>query len=202
MQNMPLTSGNAGYRDGDVILNACKDIDQAIGGLESQLEQLKRLYRAAMENPEGNKRQVDELSSEIMSNYRELVNRLKKVKSQPESQNGRNSGQVGRVDRKLKAAIQSYQNMERDYRKSMQEQAGRQFKIVKPDATPEEIRQATENPDAPIFQQAVSKPSHPHKTLDLIFFHSSCSQTVTAKLHLSLTMYALATKRSCVSSSR
>ncbi|KAF2755079.1 t-SNARE [Pseudovirgaria hyperparasitica] len=157
VEMQPFNQGYAGGGGGgsDAILNSCRDIDRELQQLNEQLDQLDRLYKRAANAPDQFGREIDQMSSTIMSGYRALVDRVKKIKSQPESQTARNSGQVGRIDRSLKQTIQRYQSMEREYRRDMQQQAERQYRIVKPDASPEEIREATENPEAPIFQQAL-----------------------------------------------
>jgi len=45
--------------------------------------------------------------------------------------------------------------MEAEFRRDSQAAAERQYRIVKPDATEEEVREACADPDTPIFQQAL-----------------------------------------------
>jgi hypothetical protein len=61
------------------------------------------------------------------------------------------------VKSKFVEAIQQYQSVEQQYRTKYKQRMERQFKIVKPDATPDEIK-AVVNDDGngQIFQQAVS----------------------------------------------
>lgn len=54
-------------------------------------------------------------------------------------------------------AIQAYQGVEQQYRVKYKQRMERQFKIVKPDATPEEIKAVVNDEGGgQIFQQAVS----------------------------------------------
>lgn len=96
------------------------------------------------------------MNSEVMGAYRNLGDKLKKVKSNPESGNPRNAPQVGRVDRKLKKAINDFQRVESDFRRQMQDAQARQYRIVNPAATDDEVQEAVEDPNTQIFQQAVS----------------------------------------------
>uniref|UniRef100_L2FRG1 Snare domain containing protein n=1 Tax=Colletotrichum fructicola (strain Nara gc5) TaxID=1213859 RepID=L2FRG1_COLFN len=100
---------------------------------------------------------LDALSSETMTQYRSLTDRVRQVKSTPEGQTPKNSPQVGRVDRRLKGAIQQYQQVESQFRKRTQDQMARQYRIVRPDADEREVREAVEDAGAgaQIFQQAV-----------------------------------------------
>lgn len=62
------------------------------------------------------------------------------------------------MKQKFVEAIQNYQSVEQQYRQKYKQRLERQFKIVKPDASPEEVR-AVVNDDqgGQIFSQAVSK---------------------------------------------
>lgn len=162
-------SGGA-RNDASDILDQCRGIDKAIDDLESQLLDLQGLHSRVL-NDRASNTEVDRRNAEIMAAYRNLGDKLKKVKSNRESGSPRNAPQVGRVDRKLKKAINDYQRVESDFRKQMQEQQARQYRIVRPDATDIEVQEAVEEPNAQIFQQAVSfspkKPlfQHSHREL-------------------------------------
>lgn len=142
--------------DPNAILNECQAVDRAIDQLEKQLEQLKRAQRQHnMSNASGMGPLADQ-GQEIMGAYRSLVERVRKVKSKQDSASPRNAPQVGRVDRRLKTAINQYQQVESELRREVQDQAARQYRIVRPDASEEEVQAAIENPEGGIFQQAVS----------------------------------------------
>ena len=71
----------------------------------------------------------------------------------------RNAPQVGRVDRKLKAAINEYQQNESEFRKKLGAQMERQYRIVRPDASEQEVREAVEDTsNNQVFSQAVRSP--------------------------------------------
>ena len=157
MQN--INGGGAGDfgQDPSAILNECRDIDRAIDALERQLQELQTFQRRFVTNNDAKSSdQINNISAAIMGAYRALGQRVKRVKSQPESGNQRNSPQVGKVDRRLKKAINTYQTVESEFRRNVREQQERQYRIVRPDATQEEVRQACEEPNQQIFQQAVS----------------------------------------------
>jgi syntaxin 1B/2/3 len=146
---------SSGADSGSDILNQCQAIDRTIDELEERLQGLQSLHSRVL-NDRATNAEVDRTNSEIMGAYRALGDRLKKVKSNPESGSPRNAPQVGRVDRRLKKAINEYQRVESDFRRQMQEQQARQYRIVKPDASEEEVREAVEDPNTQVFQQAVS----------------------------------------------
>lgn len=144
-----------GGADPNAILNECRDIDRALDQIDSQLANLERLFKQVLARPDMPSSEITSLSNQIMTGYRGLVSRVKNIKSKPESGNPRNSPQVGKVDRRLKATINKYQVLEAEFRKDSQAAAERQYRIVRPDATDDEVRQAVEDPDTPIFQQAL-----------------------------------------------
>jgi syntaxin 1B/2/3 len=92
-----------------------------------------------------------------MGLYRSLTDRVRMVKSNAQSQQPKNLAQVGRVDRRLKQAIQEYQQVESTFRKKTQDQMARQYRIVRPDASEQEVRAAVEDTSqgAQVFQQAL-----------------------------------------------
>ncbi|CAK7565910.1 MAG: hypothetical protein SEPTF4163_003840 [Sporothrix epigloea] len=92
-----------------------------------------------------------------MALYRQLTGRVRQVKSRQEARLAKNAPQIGRVDRRLKQAIQSYQQIEASFRKKNQDQMARQYRIVRPDASDVEIRALLEDSAAgsQMFQQAM-----------------------------------------------
>ena len=139
----------------NAILDECTKINSAIEDLNGQLVNLQQVFAQVLARPDMPSGEINNLSSQIMTSYRNLVNRVKNIKSKPESGSPRNAPQVGKVDRRLKATINKYQTLEADFRRDSQAAAERQYRIVRPEATEEEVRNAVADPDAPIFQQAV-----------------------------------------------
>ncbi|KAL5612016.1 uncharacterized protein BROUX77_002172 [Berkeleyomyces rouxiae] len=160
MSNLP--SGSAGNSDPNAILNECRDIDNGINEIERSLEQLRMLQQRSLDDADtstasATNRQLDQISSDTMAMYRSLTDRIRQIKSNPESRQPKNSPQVGRIDRRLKTAINNYQQVESAFRKRTQEQMARQFRIVRPDASEEEVRAAVEDTSTSgqVFSQAL-----------------------------------------------
>ena len=71
--------------------------------------------------------------------------------------------QTGLVKSKFVEAIQNYQTVEQQHRQKYKQRLERQYKIVKPDATPEEIRAVVEDDNGgQVFSQAVRIYIHSH----------------------------------------
>lgn len=148
-------------QDPNAILNECRAIDHGIDDIERKLESLKMLQQRALDDPDASatsstNRQLDDLSAEIMTGYRGLLQRIKTLKAMPESGSPKNAPQLGKVDRRLKATVNMHQNVESTFRKRTQEQMARQYKIVRPEASDEEVREAVEDTRSQqIFSQAM-----------------------------------------------
>jgi len=102
--------------------------------------------------------QLEDLVADTSALSNVLKRRIKALERQPGS--GRD-GQIRKqqtalVKQKFVEAIQNYQTAEQQYRTKYKQRMERQFKIVKPDATPEEVK-AVVNDDSggQIFSQAL-----------------------------------------------
>jgi syntaxin 1B/2/3 len=147
--------------DPNAILNECRDIDRGIDEVERNLEQLRMIQQRTLDDADTSSssnanRQLDNLSSETMALYRTLTERVRTVKSNRDANSPKNKPQVSRVDRRLKQAIQQYQQVESQFRKRTQDQMARQYRIVRPDATEQEVREAVEDTsNNQVFSQAL-----------------------------------------------
>lgn len=160
----PLSQNGASFAasDPNAILNECREIGQGIDGIDTNLNQLRMLQDRSLNETDssssGTTRELDSLSADTMSMYRELTDRVRKMKSSPDAKTPKNAPQVGRIDRRLKNAIQQYQEVEAAFRKKMQSQMARQYRIVRPDADDGEVQAAVEDMSAggqQVFQQAM-----------------------------------------------
>ncbi|KAM3078266.1 hypothetical protein ACMFMF_004670 [Clarireedia jacksonii] len=144
------------------ILNECREVNRGISGIQDNLNELKMLQRSVINSTEPSAlyREIDGLSSKTMATYRELTLRVRKLKSNPDSGNSMTASQVGKLGRDLKAALTDYQKVESAFRKDLQEQMARQYKIVHPEVSDEEARNATADLDnQQIFTQELMQSS-------------------------------------------
>ncbi|KAI9681984.1 MAG: Plasma membrane t-SNARE, secretory vesicle fusion [Caeruleum heppii] len=145
----------------NAILDECRQVDTGIDSIEKNLQALRTLQQRSLGDPNSSQqtatnRELDRLSSDTMALYRNFATRVKNIKSRPDSGSPKNAPQVGKVDRRLKAAINQYQNVEREFRQKLQQQLERQYRIVRPDATEAEVREAVEDTsNNQVFSQAL-----------------------------------------------
>ncbi|CEF72998.1 unnamed protein product [Fusarium graminearum] len=159
----PLAHNGSSFAQSDpnAILNECRDIDRGIDTVEQNLEQLRMIQQRTLDDADSSgssaaNRQLDALSTETMSLYRELTERVRTIKSSPEANSAKNNPHVTRIDRRLKAAITQYQQVESQFRKRTQDQMARQYRIVRPDASEQEIQAAVEDTTGgQVFSQAM-----------------------------------------------
>ncbi|KAG9247570.1 SNARE domain-containing protein [Calycina marina] len=148
-------------QDPNRILNECRDIDRGIDDIKASLSNLAALQQRSLDDPDSSansntNRQLDAISTETMGMYRNFAGRIKSIKQNPESGSSKNAPQVGKIDRKLKAAIQEYQTMDTTFRKKLQDQMARQYRIVRPEASEAEVREAVEDTsNQQVFSQAL-----------------------------------------------
>ena len=160
----PLNAGGAPYsqsstpvpRDPNAILNECRAVGRAIDDLQNRLTDLQRVQRGFVSGSGQTNKEIDSMSADIMTGYRGLADRVKRIKSQREASEPMNRPQVDALDRRIRKAINAYQTQESQFRREVQDQQRRQYLIVNPDASEAEIREATmDGGDTQIFQQAL-----------------------------------------------
>lgn len=143
-------------RDPNAILNDCRAVGRAIDDLQSRLPELERVQQNYLSGSGASNRDIDTLSADIMTGYRGLTERVRRIKGLRAAQDPRNRPQVDNLDRRIRKAITDFQQSESRFRRAVQDQQKRQYLIVNPDATEAEIREVTEaGGDQQIFQQAL-----------------------------------------------
>jgi syntaxin 1B/2/3 len=145
-------------KDSNAILNACRDIDEGIDSMAKWLDDLRKLHNRSEDRVGVDQTlpgEMHNLCESITDAYENLINRLKKIMSDPQSGSPRNAPQVGRVQRRLKGAIREYHETQLAHSNRLKSQNERAIRIIYPDATDAEVKEASENPEGPLFTSAV-----------------------------------------------
>ncbi|KAF8575797.1 t-SNARE [Ramaria rubella] len=159
---VPLTAGVAGD-DMSAFYSEISSIQDSLRTFNDNVSRISDLHSRSLNNmdeaaAQRNANQLDGLVEETSSLSNELKVRIKNL--QKKGGSGRDGQirkqQTGLVKQKFVEAIQNYQQVEQQYRTKYKQRMERQFKIVKPDATPEEVK-AVVNDDqgGQIFTQAL-----------------------------------------------
>ncbi|KAF8522210.1 t-SNARE [Hysterangium stoloniferum] len=141
-------------------IRSIHDSIQALNDNVSRISDLHTQSLSSMDEAtvQQSSRQLDELTSNTRSHIDELKARIKTLLQT--SGTGRD-GQIRKqqtfvANQKFTEAIQNYQRVEQDYRAKYKQRMERQIKIVKPDATPEEIKAVVDEDEGQqVFAQAL-----------------------------------------------
>lgn len=148
-----------GGGDNSNFFNEIESLQNDIGIFNDNVSRISDLHSRSLNNiddaaAQRNAAQLDELVQETSALSTTLKRRIKALEAQPGPASRRN--QIAFVKSKFVEAIQNYQNVEQSYRQRYKQRMERQFKIVKPDATPEEIRAVVNDEQGgQIFSQAL-----------------------------------------------
>ncbi|CAN3374904.1 hypothetical protein DIURU_002582 [Diutina rugosa] len=108
------------------------------------------------EDTEYNSKQIDSLVAEAQSLQAKLKQRIRNAQETAVHQRDQQKlDQADTCRKRFLDLIQDYRQVESNNREQTKTQAERQYLIVKPDATDEEVRQVVENGDNQYFQQAL-----------------------------------------------
>jgi len=144
-------------------------IQDAIKSLNSNIQQISDLHARSLTTLSDDAQhtqianQLTNLQGETSRLTNNLKNRIKLLESStsrlpPSPDTNVRRTQEGAVKKRFMEAIQNYTQVEKVSRDKMKQRMERQFKIVKPEATEEEVRQVVDGDDmnnGQIFSQAV-----------------------------------------------
>jgi len=157
-----LTSNMAG--DGmAAFYDEISSIQESIRLFNDNIARISDLHARSLNNTDDaaaarNTQQLEELVTETSALSTTLKRRVQAVERQGGSPREAQikKQQTALVKSKFVEAIQNYQQVEQQYRQKYKQRMERQFKIVKPDATPEEVRAVVEDDQGgQIFSQAL-----------------------------------------------
>jgi len=158
-------ANGSGYGGDDMsaFYSEISSIQDEIKQFNANVQEISDLHLRSLNNMDDNivKRnaaQQEALVEDTSALSAVLKRRIKALERQPGS--GRDGQirkqQTGLVKSKFVEAIQNYQEVERQYRQKYKQRMERQFRIVKPDATPEEVKAVVDDDQgAQIFSQAL-----------------------------------------------
>ncbi|KAG1754511.1 t-SNARE [Suillus lakei] len=155
-----LTTGGDSMSDFYAEISSIQDTIKTFNANVSRIDELhsRSLNNTDDAAAQRNASQLQELVEDTSALSATLKRRVKDLERQGGS--GRD-GQIRKqqtalVKSKFVDAIQSYQTVEQQYRQKYKQRMERQFKIVKPDATPEEVRAVVNDENGgQIFSQAL-----------------------------------------------
>ncbi|KAA1474904.1 t-SNARE [Dentipellis sp. KUC8613] len=161
--NLTSAIGAAGGDAMTAFYDEISSIQDSIKTFNDSIARISDLHSRSLNNmdeqaSQRNAQQLEELVADTSSLSSMLKRRVKALERQGGT--GRDATirkqQTALVKSKFVEAIQNYQQVEQQYRQKYKQRLERQVKIVKPDATPEEVRAAVEDDQGgQIFSQAL-----------------------------------------------
>ncbi|KAK0713877.1 t-SNARE [Lasiosphaeria miniovina] len=146
-----------------VYMDECESIrfyvDNEINGRLKDLKIAQRRVLNEVDTSSGtsSKQALEQESASIMSSFRDLTLRVRKVRSAPQGRAGALAFHAEEAKKKVELALNAYRKQEKEYSDDMQAQMVRQYLIVRPNATEEDIAAIVENASGPsaIFEQSL-----------------------------------------------
>jgi len=160
---------NNGQNSGNEVSGDFYDEVTNIQGLINQfnadvtrISELQGRSLSAVDDNNQNKQLLDDQVARTRELGKQIKQRIEALKKKPvpRGQESRRN-QINLIAGQFKTALQNYQNVETEHRQKQHQRIGRQYKIVKPDATDDEVTAVVNNTDGggQIFAQALSSTS-------------------------------------------
>ncbi|KAH9484243.1 Syntaxin-like protein psy1 [Psilocybe cubensis] len=159
----PSSPANGAGGDMTAFYSELSSIQESLRAFNDNIARIGDLHSRSLNNMDDaaaqrNAAQLDELVQDTSALSTTLKRRIKALEAQggPGRDGQIKKQQAAFVKSKFVEAIQNYQSVESQYRTKYKQRMERQFKIVKPDATPEEIRAVVNDEQGgQIFSQAL-----------------------------------------------
>jgi len=162
--NQNLNPGNnSGNGTSDDFYDEISNIQGLIQQFNNEVTRISDLQAKSLTAVDGNTSTIsslDEKVAETRETGNQIKRRIEALKKQPvpRGQEARKN-QVNVVAKQFMTALQNYTQVEKEYRQKQRARVERQFKIVKPDATAEEVEAVVNNANGTatqIFSDALS----------------------------------------------
>ncbi|KAK9370716.1 t-SNARE [Lipomyces kononenkoae] len=152
--------GPYGHDDMNVFFGEIDSIKNAISQFDNNVARIESLHNRSLneidvEQDQWNQKQIDSLVAETSQISNTLKYKIKSLEGKSRSDSTKRV-QVDAVKKTFMDSIQRYQSVEASYGMKYKQRAERQYRIVRPDATDDEVRQAIEDTSgSQIFSQAL-----------------------------------------------
>ncbi|KAK3326386.1 t-SNARE [Apodospora peruviana] len=130
-------------------LGRVKNIRDEIQALKNSVHQIASAHQRALTSSDGSaQRQLEQLSASTQLQNTSIRDQIKQLKADVERTTDGSFGlkkrQFESLNKDYKAEIQNFMQEEQQYKERYREQIARQYRIVNPEATEDEVRQAAD----------------------------------------------------------
>ncbi|KAI5795191.1 t-SNARE [Geopyxis carbonaria] len=151
-----------GYEGGENLQDFYAEVDQLREGIEkvnANISNIESLHARSLKDIDEQtsaqtQSQLNSIVAETSSLNKNLTQRIKILKGKA-GRDPSKGPQVGVLDRNFKDALRRYQMVEKTFADRTREQMARQYRIVRPEATEDEVREACEGEQGQVFSQAL-----------------------------------------------
>ncbi|KAF9005575.1 t-SNARE [Cyathus striatus] len=156
----PHMNGHSSSLNAPSFLQEIDALQDQIRLLNTNIDQISTLHSQQLNTIDSggqtNDTALDSLASDTQTLAQAIKNKIRDLNDLPPDQNAAmRRNQLNLLRSQFADALRKYQRVEQENRAKLRERAERQFKIVKPDATPEEVREVVEGGGHQVFAQAL-----------------------------------------------
>lgn len=141
-------------------LSRCDAIRGQIRELTSNIGEIGSVHQRLLSSPDSNHAQLDNLVSNTQVLNTKIQDQIRKLEadSLKSGENTTKKSQIRTLKGQFRNQLEDYQKEEQAYRKRYQDQISREYKIVNPEASDSEVREAAQADwgNEGVFQTAVS----------------------------------------------
>ena len=144
-------------------LNRVQNLRNEIKSLTNDIDYIAQLHQRTLSSTDGQaNHQLEQYVTQTQVRNTAIKDGIKGLERDlartTDGSRNTKSTQLQSLKTFFKSELDKYQSIERDYRQRTQEQIARQYRIVNPDASEDEVREATQADwgDEGVFQTAVS----------------------------------------------
>lgn len=148
-QQQPAQTSNAPTLTQQDFLGRISNLRNEIRSLGADIEQIAQLHQRALSSTDPSATsQVDQAVSQTQVRNTAIKEQIKFLERDAQrtqdASRASKQAQLNSIRETFKKELQNYMSMEGDYQKRYREQIARQYRIVNPEASEDEVRQATE----------------------------------------------------------
>ncbi|KAJ3087823.1 Plasma membrane t-SNARE, secretory vesicle fusion [Quaeritorhiza haematococci] len=152
--------GGGGGGGGDDFLAQADGISRDIDQIERMIGDLRSLHeRALVEINTSRQQQLTQQVDRLTNDTNDLIRSCQRsVKSLKQARGGDarvKQTQQQQLARRLMDVARRFQSVQQDAKSQIRRQMERQYRIARPDASPQEVANAIDNAEGPVFQQQI-----------------------------------------------
>ncbi|KAK4686054.1 hypothetical protein P7C73_g4078, partial [Tremellales sp. Uapishka_1] len=146
---------NGGAAAGGDFWSELSSTQSMLSELQERIQAVRAAHQQSLNSTDAQSANyADQLNNDARTLREQCKNQIKKLFKLAKGDRAMKQ-QVEATKTRFTSLLNEHQVVEQEFRKKVKDRAERQFKIVKPDATPAEIQEVTESDNPQVFSQAL-----------------------------------------------